>query len=446
MKYVHDHSHHEKQETWFMVLYVAILVFGAVINFILNQHIATELGAVRYGDFSIAARMLNFLGIISVLGFSYFVPVELPRVANRNLKQGAGLIISLFRILRPVMLFILFAGVVLLPLLFFAKYNKTLSMFEDSHPFMYFVWAIPVFGLYKYCRSIISSLGLGVLAFVLDTLLLPILTFALFFFLVKEHVTTEQLMFAPIIAALFGLLFLVVFFVVYFKRKHVALMSTQYNVNKVEVIKVSATLMIASYFVTQDTTLALLVTEIFGKNEESVGFVAACFSCLGATVYCVMGSLTMILVPKLSQLLHQSNYKASAQKYLTRTHITCGAIATLMCAGIYVYAPQLLAGFGAEFKGNQIPITMLHFYVATLFPLFFIYYIDITVQARKENAFIALNVAIWYCVLVVLLAIPLVYYLHGFGAIVTIVIAQFVYYIFYIAVLYRREGLKPLSL
>lgn len=444
MKYTQQH--HEQHEMWTLALCVAILVFGAVINFILNQHIATELGAARYGDFSIATRMLNFWGIISVLGFSYFIPVELPRMVNRNLKQGVGLIVSLFKILHPIALFVLFAGIILLPLLFFAKYNKTLAIFEDSHPFAYFVWAIPIFGLYKYCRSVINSLGLGVLAFVLDTLLLPVLTFFLFLVLVDEKVGTEQLMFAPIIASLLGLIFLVIFFVIYCKRKHIALTGTKYNINRQEVIKVSATLLIATYFVTQNTTLVLLITEIFGKNEESVGFVAACFSCLSATVYCVMGSLTMILAPKLSQLLHNSNYKASAQKYLTRTHIMCGTIATLMCVALYVYAPQLLAGFGAEFKDNQIPITMLHFCVATLFPLFFIYYIDITVQARKENAFIVLNISIWYCVLVVLLAIPLVYYLHGFGAIAAVVIAQFIYYIFYITVLHRREGLWPLSL
>lgn len=438
-----------RQEIEKIATYIVILMCGVVITFILNQRISTILGAASYGDFAIASRMLWFLGVISVLGFNYFISIEFPRVAaHHHIKQGVGFLLSLLKILYPIVIFIVCFGVILLPLLFLSKYNKTLSVFENAHPFIYFVWAIPVLGLYKYCRSIVTSLGFGALAFVIDNLMLPILTFLLFMVLTLGHVHTVVLLFAPVVSTLLLVILLLVCLVIYFKHKHISVIGADHPdfvLDAKETVKVSMMLIVSGYLVSQNSTFILLMAEIFGKNEEMVGFVAACFSCLSTGLFCIFGSLPMILTPRFAKLLAQHDYKKPTQQLLNFIHLTCGALASLICIGVYIYAPQLLAGFGAEFKNNPIPIEMLRFSVLAIIPVFFIYYVDVVVQARKRNIPMAMIIAMIYCTTVILLAIPLTYYFYGFGAVATMVILNYVYYGIYTWVLYRKEKLKPIA-
>ena len=77
-----------------------------------------------------------------------------------------------------------------------------------------------------------------------------------------------------------------------------------------------------------------------------------------------------------------------------------------------------------------------------LLPL--ICYSDNFIAVRTKNATLAFVIAVVYCAAVVLVSIPMSYYFAGMGAILTIFGMHLLYYVFYIFLLYKKEGLRPI--
>lgn len=433
-----------KNKNPFVTLYIIILSAGALVTFILNQKIASVLGAASYGDFCVAVNLLWILGVISVLGFDYLVSIEVPRFLDRSVKKGAKFIFELLRITAPIIIIISIVGVALLLLLLASKYVTTLSILKEVHPFVYFIWAIPIFGMYKYLISVIRALGFYALSLALDSLVFSVLMFVSFLFLMHTELNTIGVIFIPVVITLFFLVLLMFGIVFYLKRRHVSVkdLQTHLQVHDKNAISVSMKFLVSNFLSNNVAPLVLLALEIVGRNEECVGYVAACFQCLGVTVFFVFDYLGTVLVPYFSRLLHSNNL-ANTQKQVTVIHLITAVFAVLACALVYIYTPQLLAGFGAEFV-SPAPIQILRVSSLMLAPIFCVYYIDSIIAARKENATLVFVIAIVYCAAVVLVAFPMSYYFAGLGAAIGFIGVQIVYYAFYALLLYKKERLRSI--
>lgn len=433
------------QEFGMMMFYMALVAAGAVINFLLNQRIATVLGAARYGDFAVALSVLWVLGVISVLGFDYFISIELPRVSGRGRggKKGIKLLVGLFEIATPVIILLVVVGVFLLVPLLLSKHINAFVLFRDVHPVMYFIWAAPIFGVYKYFIGIMRARGWYAISLVVDSIVLPILIFTAFLFLVTGSIETTRIILAPVIIVIGLLLAFGIGSVFFFKQQHLSLshIYSHLDLDKKQIIKTSVKFLLATFIVNNSWAVVLLILEIVGHNEESVGFVSACFQCL-AVAFLMFSSLELVLLPKFAKALHH-NHLEQTQRLVTISHIVAVLVATIVCAVLYIHAAWLLSGFGAEFN-RPLPLHMLRVGILLALPTYFVGYSDNVIAARAKNATLVFKIAVVYSVAVVLIAIPLTYYFYGMGAIVAVFGMNILYYVFYTVLLYRQEKLRPI--
>jgi len=424
-----------------MVFYVGILVIGAIVNFFLNQRIASVLGAAGYGDFCVAVNLLWLLGVASVLGFDYLVSIEVPRIGS-SLKRGVKFIVGLFNILIPIIIIVIICGVALLLLLLASKHVVALNLLKDIHPFAYFIWAIPLFGFYKYLISIIRVFGFYALSLVCDGVLLPFLIFTAFWLLLGSHVTTVRVILAPTIAALILLMILFIGILFYFKKRHLSVNKIYAHLsNRKEIVRTSVKFFVSTFLFNNVGSIVLLIIELVGQNEECVGYFAACLQCLMVTIFFVFSSLELVLIPHFSRLLHH-NQHTKIQYLLTRAHMISAIFAFTICIFVYIFAPYLLSGFGREFT-SFIPINMLRLSTLLIAPTFLVFYSNNIIAARARNATLAFVIAIVYCTAVVLVSIPLSYYFAGTGAVISLFGMLIIYYAFYVWLVYRKEHLRP---
>lgn len=439
-------------EAYVVPISIFVVIAGSIISFVTNQRIAQLIGSEAFGDYYVSVSALILLGSISLLGLDFIVSRQLPLHLEKNkYKTGAQFVLRLVNYLKPLMLSIFVCGVILLPILMFSgKEFKTLRIFEQAHPFFYFIWAVPLVAGYGYLMKVLYSTRLKLLGIVVSKLMFPVVQFALFFALARNipHHFAAKFLLAPILATAFLALIMGVILFVFFRSRmkteplFAPIVPAKNDVGKL--IPAGLMLLISTFIISQNGSLIVIIMDIVARNQNEVGHLSVCFSCFNVFFYTIFTALIGIVLPKFAVFMAKKD-QLGLQRFLTRMNLMAGVLASFMVAVICYFAKEIVAGFGADFAGNQQVIEMLRVGAVSILPVFFTYYTYCCLASKKENAAVTLKLSLFFIGFIIALSIPLVYFFNGPGGMASFIAAEIVYNTACALVLFRRTGIKPLA-
>lgn len=341
-----------------LVLFIVILSYLA--NYALNVYLARLLPPSVYGDIAVVLLILALLVPLAVFGTEISLVRYLPKyIAQGDYGHAAGFIRWTLKMIGIMTLIILSTGGLLI---YSAAFFQQLSAakLHDIHLVYLSFWLIPLYALnilfsnvlLVFNRHYIATMSKG---FTLFGLMIG----AIFLFLRFKGYTSEQGMELIIvscvgIACLLSILFQSLFIYKVFPKE---IIHAKPHFHKKEWFRASFFVMGTTLVFSGMSAVQIILLEIFGTNEASVGFFASLIV-ISSMILMLGGAVNMLLNPKISSLVthHSTTHLQKMLNVLNSCKMIPGIV--LFCL-IYFYGDDLLWIFGKDFTNTHGALRLL---------------------------------------------------------------------------------------
>lgn len=323
--------------------YLAIIIafLGYFLSFSVNALLAQLLGVVNYGLYSAIISVFMLLSIPIVLGFDdatvNFVPAYFQAGQFAKIR---GYIVCAFKRSLPLLLLCIVIGAIL-PFIM-PKTNQSLLA---THPYLNYIWFIPLIGLMNFLTSYLIATGKNNFSLFLQTLLQSIVMVIVLEILHYFHQDLSVVQAAwlyivtIIIVCVLGL-------AVVAKSSAKQVFASQPDVTLAPQWRATAFEMLILAFTNINLiSVTILGVQYFAKNSHAAGIFCAINTIVGA-MWVIQIAMQTIYTPKLSAVIAQQGL---LMPILKRTIISCFIPGAVVLAIFIIFGHKLLAMFGVEF-------------------------------------------------------------------------------------------------
>lgn len=384
---------------------IAISIIGYLINFWMNVKFAQWLKAADYGDFSAIIAIFQNIASLVIFGTDMAVLKFLPLYLE---KQEWSLVNGYLNFHNKIFLFlsiiIYVISTFLMGLLFTFGDLGDLNKFNFYHPVMLYFWMIPIVMISFYAIKAIRSFGKIYSSLFYANIYLPLFTIIIAFYMlwIKGSVNIYQIVFAYCIAQL--ILSCAVMLKLYFIiPKNVK--NTEPKYEKKLWTKIAFELFFSSVLITNMTSIFIILLEIFGKDENTVGYFSA-ITTIVASIWLIYRGVIAVTAPLISKLLANNNQKG------LQALINIGNLIMTGFSIIFVYllihcGKPLLAHFGANFVNSyrELIIVGVSFAISMSLGMFY----PILQYTEKQRNIIHLTVYT-FAIMLIFSIISIIYY------------------------------------
>lgn len=344
------------------ILNLIIILADQLMLFLVNLMVARRAGEELFGDFSVATNALLLIATLITLGLDSIIAYYVPKLyLRKKFYHIARLTTAIRHFLQPVHLSVFGGGLLLgLSLIALAMVSEKLALFETAHPLLLFIWGTIAISIYNIMVQLFRSIGYmrtAVLLSFMQTIFYFILAIIIYqtIHLVlpeKDVVYFPHMMIVGFLASYF-LTVLICFVMIKkiakpFQKRSAAIAKTEPDPawrNKMYGY------MVQNLNVYVFATIPLLVTEIFGHREDSVGLFAAVVSII-SLAFIGLSPIGILIGPEISAALADSKQKLkqTMKKFLW----ICLSIALVVTAIFGIFAKQILLLYQSKFI-NALP-------------------------------------------------------------------------------------------
>lgn len=394
------------------LLMIAIALFGILFRFHNNAIVAENIGPEQYGDFQVTVILIYFLGQIILLGLEGVIAKNIPYMfKKKEFGKAKFLIIELSKL---VIFFLIMWAIISLAINLIAHHLQSNPRFNVFiHPSLYYLTYASLWGLLLWLMKLASAKGYVTISFVCFHL--PVLIFGVI--ITNIHITLDTAIntFAIslfIACIIFGALILYVF-----KNLKSTLAFPLASLIKHD----SLNYLLQNILTFSPTSILLITFEAMPVAEKQVGILAVIF--LIANLL-----LTPIIVTKAYFInfisRSMSNPKIEIIKSLRKIYFISTLFFSVCAITAYIFSVHYLYTFGNAFTSaaKLIPLAIIANLPSAMIvgDTFFIKF------NAKMNSYLTL-ISFFKIVFTVYLGIVLITYFEITGAILALLIEEFVY-------------------
>lgn len=339
-------------------LVLCIVVLSYLANYALNVYLARLLNPHLYGDIAVVLLILALLVPLAVFGTEITIVRYLPKyLSSQDYEHAAGFLRWTLKIIGVMTLIILATGGALVYITAF--FHSALNS-HNLHLVYISFWLIPLYAL----NIVFSNVLLVFHRFYIATMskgftLFGLMIGAIFLFLrvrgESQYENIELMIVGCVgLACLISILFQSLFIFKAFPRQ---ILHAKPRYHRKEWFKASFFVMGTTLVFSGMSAVQIILLEIFGANEASVGFFASMIV-ISSMILMLGGAVNMVLNPRISSLVaHHSN--THLQKMLNV--LNCGKMipGIVLFILIYFYGDTLLWLFGKDFTNSHSALVAL---------------------------------------------------------------------------------------
>ena len=409
------------------VLNLIIITADQLMLFIINLLVARHVGEQLFGDYSAATNALLLLATLITLGIDSIVAYYFPKLyLKRKFLDIAQLSFAIRKFLQPIHVATFSLGLLFaVTLIALAQASKKLELFEMHHPLFLFLWGTISISLYRifvqFYRSINYMRTAVVLSFV-QTLIYFIFALLIYFF-IHDFLPERNVVYFPhfMLMAFVGSYFLTVGFC-YLLFNHIA------NPYKDRVQKAPPLdkntypwrskiygYMIQNLNIYVFSTIPLLVIEVLGHNEKSVGLFAAVSSII-SLAFIAISPIGILISPDISAAL--ADTKLKLKQTMTKYLFICFGIAFVITLVFGAFAKQILLLYKAQFI-DALP----YLYISLINIITYSINMPLSkmIQYSKHGSALGAKLTIYFIIIQIIACITLIQLYGIVGAIVCFV-------------------------
>ncbi|KTD34048.1 hypothetical protein Lnau_2018 [Legionella nautarum] len=303
-----------------------IIVADQFMLFIINMLVARHAGEELFGDFSVATRALLLLATIITFGIDTIIAYYVPKYYLRQrFDEITDLTSSLREFLQPIYTKLFFGGVLLsLAIIALSRAMGDISLFEITHPFFLFLWGAVGISLYSICIQLLRAIDYMRTAIVLSlmqTVFYFLLSLITYFFLYPVLFHDNRHYFPHVMLIGFIVSYVLILPLSFTIEQRTEL---QQLYKKKKVIASNLDWKEKMYGYTLQNlnryifaTIPLLMIELLGSNEESVGLFSAVVSII-SLAFIAMYPIGILIGPEISAAFAETRevLKKTVTKYL----------------------------------------------------------------------------------------------------------------------------------
>ena len=401
------------------VLFLA--VYG--INYQISIWLAHWLGAESFGDFSAARSTISFCASLVLLGYDSAILNFIPQyLAKKDLNRVYGYLrygVTIILIIATAIIFIsTLLNIFAIPALRLHPIHIPKLPFISYHPVFSVLWIVPIYGINIYISKLLRSINHIFSSLLLLQLGSPFLLAAGMFTLKFFHGIDVNL--GLYIFGWSSLLLLLIQLCMAFLYLPHKIFLTQPIYEKAAWLHTALELLSSSLLMTICFSSSIIILEIFGYNEGTVGIYAAVFTI--TSIYLLFPQMTgQIFVPMLRTAINAGRYR-KIWILLSSSIVTNLIVIATISLILYHLRHMLLNHFGPIFgsqQGQQVFNIALLTYIISM-PFYPLWPAIQYSNERKTMLYILGIIAAIYLVS----SITLVIYYDMLGAAIGLLISQ----------------------
>lgn len=402
--------------TFTCLVSILISVVGYLILYWMNMKFAQWLKAADYGDY--AAIMAIFQNVSSIIIFGTdiavlkFLPLYLER---KEWSLANGYLNFHNRIFLLLSVGIYIASTFLMGLLFTFGDLKELDKYDFYHPAMLYFWMIPIIMISYFVIKAVRSFGKIYISLFYANIYLPLLTILIAFFIhwLKGAINIYQVMFAFCISQLILSCYIMIrlYFIVPKEVKN-----AEPKFEKKLWVKVAFELLFSSVLISNLNSIFIILLEIFGKDDNSVGFFSAIIT-ITTSIWLIYRSVIAVTAPMISKLL-ANNDRQGLQSLINLGNLIMTGFSIIYVVLLVYFGKPLLAHFGANFVSSykELLIVGIGFAISMSIGMYY------PILQYTENQRSLINLTIFVFILMLIISTISIIYFDIYGAAISLTV------------------------
>lgn len=347
------------------LLNLVIIIADQLMLFTINMLVARHAGEALFGDFTVATSSLFLIATVITLGIDSIVAYYVPKFyAKQRFEDITALTLSVRNFLKPIYITLVAGGILLaLAMIALSVALEGLQLFEIGHPLALFLWgavALSIYNIYLQFFRAVDYMRTAVILSFVQTMCYFLLSLFAYFYLYRvlfednphyfPHVMLIAFISSYVITVLISLIIQLKTKVSVFTQ-----LSEKYH-QTLDIWKEK----IYGYTVQNlnkyvFTAIPLLVIEMIGSDEYSVGLFSAVSSII-SLAFIGISPIGILIGPDISAAFTQD------RQYLLKTMkkyvLICLGIAIVIAAIIGFFAKDILLLYRSGFI-RALPYTYI---------------------------------------------------------------------------------------
>lgn len=320
-------------------------ITSMIITFFSTWYISNKYGESNFGRFSLASTILQMIFLFFAMGLPNAFLAFTGGFANDELKKGFLLkTTKIVLLVSAVPIFVTFFGADIIANNIFEK--ETIKVYLQIVAF-----SVPFMILHEiicyYFISINKHLIYGLMLFIVPNVLFVLFLIGSHYYALPEYFTFLDYTLGIAITVVIG------YFIAFFKNKIISIPNLSYK----EILRKSLPMMVGSMFLMLLNWSDILM---LGKmeSEENIGIYNAAFK-IGYAALFFIGSMNVVVMPKISELFHQNNY-GEMKKVVNRATQVVIILTVPFVLVIVIFSKEILGIYGEGFvKGSTCLILIV---------------------------------------------------------------------------------------
>ncbi|KTD46316.1 oligosaccharide flippase family protein [Legionella quateirensis] len=342
-----------------------LAVLGYLTKYALNLFLAHHLTPIRYGEYSVAIKLLDILVLITLfgtnVGASRFLAEYLELNSLRSAVDYIAWNIKLISVTFSIMLFISIIALILMSSLHYLGIHDI----SRYHLFVYILCVVPIAAIpallqsfllcsqHIYSPTILSQIVL----YALQLLIFGIISF----FVIHP---LDSITIATVILISFLLVTFITVLTMNTELWSIVILGIK-KINHTEIlnpawIKASSRWIINTLIFQLISILDLIIVYVVGKNKLYVGYYAAVLTII-YLIWLLPATLYQGIKPKISNLLSSESGRLELQSLLNKTNAVVIFILLVLSGLIIYFSTNLLSFFGPTYVAAKSALIILTF-------------------------------------------------------------------------------------